>query len=86
MVLVIGQGVMHWNGGGNGEILGAMLIAASRGTPRTAGSPVGPVLGSRGPIVADFNGGGGNGIHYNSQALREANRGMPYRRISYRLY
>ena len=86
MVYVVGQGVMYWNGGAQGEINGAMLIAASRGLPRTAINPLGPVLGARGPIVANFNGGGGNGIHYNSQALRDANRGLPFRRISYRLH
>jgi Tfp pilus assembly protein PilX len=86
LILVIGQGVMNWNGGAQGEILGAMLVAASRGMPRTSTDPVGPVLANRGPIVANFNGGGGNGIHYNTQALRDANRGLPYRRISYRLY
>jgi hypothetical protein len=86
LILIIGQGVMNWNGGAQGEINGAMLIAASRGLPRTVVAPVGPLLGARGPIVSDFNGGGGNGIHYNSQALRDAYRGMPFRRTSYRLY
>jgi Tfp pilus assembly protein PilX len=86
LILVIGQGVMNWNGGATGEIAGAMLIAASRGLPRTAIDPVGPQLMTRGAIVSNFNGGGGNGIHYNSQALKNANRGLPFRRISYRLY
>jgi Tfp pilus assembly protein PilX len=86
VIYVIGQGHMEWNGGAQGEISGAMLIAASRGLPRTAANPVGPLLGTRGPVYADFNGGGGNGIHYHSQDMRNANHGLPFRRISYRIF
>jgi Tfp pilus assembly protein PilX len=86
LVLVIGQGYMDWNGGAQGEINGEMFIAASRGLPRSASSPVGPILGMRGPIHANFNGGGGNGIHYNWAEIQKAYQGLPYRPISYRQY
>lgn len=86
LVLIIGQGEFHWNGGGNGNIQGAMFVAKSRGTPRTSPNPVGPMLGTRGPIIADFNGGGGNGIFYNSTQINMANKAFPYMPMSYRIY
>jgi|GEM_PF-979753 len=86
LILVIGQGYVNWNGGGNERIEGAMLVARSRNTTRSMSEPVGQLLTSRGDIYFNFNGGGGNGIYYDTQALRNANRGLPFRRISYRLY
>ena len=85
LILVIGQGELHWNGGGNGEVRGGILIAKSRGT-QTAQDPLGPVLASRGDVIADFNGGGGNGIRYDTSTIANANGSFPYSPISLREY
>jgi hypothetical protein len=54
VILVIGDGKVVWNGGGNGQITGAVYIANIHG-----GS--GQLLSSP---DADWSGGGGNGIRY----------------------
>ena len=51
LVLVIGQGASIMNGGGNGQIVGAVYVANTLGN--AFGSP-----------NASWNGGGGNGIQY----------------------
>ncbi len=77
LVLVIGQGEMHWNGGGLGEIQGGLFIAKTRDTA-TASVPLGALRTTRGDIIADFNGGGGAGIVYNTSTIANANSTFPY--------
>ena len=60
-ILVLGKGVLIRNGGGNGDILGGIVIAAF---DRTAG----------GFTAATFNtnGGGNSTIQYDSDAIKES--------------
>ena len=81
LVLVIGQGEMHWNGGGLGEIQGGLFIAKTRDTA-TASVPLGALRVMRGDIIADFNGGGGAGIVYNTSTIANANSTFPYYQIA----
>ena len=77
LILVIGQGEIHWNGGGNGEIQGGMFLAKTRDTPSVS-SPLGDLLPMRGDVIADFNGGGGSGILYNTLTIENAMGRLPY--------
>ena len=83
LILIIGQGDLLWNGGGNRDISGGIFIAKTRGTP-TAQDPLGPMLASRGTVKAVINGGGGNGIRYNTTAIQSANGSFPYAPIAVR--
>jgi hypothetical protein len=56
LILVIGNGASIMDGGGNGQITGAVFVADTNG-----GTPPGSALGS--PNVS-WAGGGGNGIQY----------------------
>jgi PilX N-terminal len=56
-ILVIGAGNLQANGGGNGQINGGVLVANINS---------GVVGNTPGPPSASWNGGGGNGIYYNS--------------------
>ncbi|MCU1303555.1 MAG: hypothetical protein JWQ87_3839 [Candidatus Sulfotelmatobacter sp.] len=61
LILVVGQGIINESGGGNGQFNGSVFLARTN-------SPVSPytqlaTLGS--PLIA-WNGGGTNGIQYNS--------------------
>ncbi len=53
LILVIGEGASIMNGGGNGKITGAVLLANTSAGGTTLGSP-----------NANWSGGGGNGIQY----------------------
>ncbi len=87
LIVVIGQGKLYWNGGGNGSINGGMFLASTRNdNDRSVSNPIGTLRASRGPVIADFNGGGGNGIQYNTTAIESANQSFPYTIISYREY
>jgi hypothetical protein len=61
LIMAIGQGVIVANGGGGGQYLGAMFVANtnSHTAPFTQ-------LSTLGAPSWTFNGGGGNGIQYNS--------------------
>ena len=81
VILVIGQGTLLWNGGGNGAINGGILIAKTRGT-RSPSDLIGPQLASRGDIDIDFQGGGGNYIQMDVNASLFSPEGLPYDPIS----
>jgi hypothetical protein len=59
VVLVIGQGNVQGNGGGNNSYNGAMFVAQTRNSSGT-------LLSNFGSGTYNWNGGGGNGITYNS--------------------
>lgn len=86
LVLVIGQGVIRWNSGGNGAINGGMFLASTRNADQSATDPYGTLRPSRGPVTADFKGAGGNGIQYNTTTIEAANSSFPYNPIAYREY
>jgi len=80
IVLVIGKGSMSVSGGGNGEFDGAVFIARtldSSGNQLASGSaPGSPTL--------DWNGGGGNGIVFDSCYTSNLNNLFTYQKISFR--
>lgn len=55
IILVIGDGVVNWGGGGNGQITGAIYVANTKGGSGTL---------SLGSPDANWAGGGGNGVQY----------------------
>jgi hypothetical protein len=61
LVLVIGQGIMSVQGGGNGTFYGSVFIADTNSHT----SPYAQLASLGQPLLA-WNGGGGNGIYYNS--------------------
>jgi hypothetical protein len=54
LILVMGSGASIMNGGGNGQINGAVFVANTSGANGALASP-----------TANWSGGGGNGIQYN---------------------
>ena len=85
LILVIGQGDVLWNGGGNRDVQGGIFIAKTRGTA-TLRDPLGPMLASRGNVRVVINGGNGNGIRYDTTKIRNANGSFPYSLIAIRGY
>ena len=77
IVLVVGQGSLQENGGGNNEYDGAMLVAK---TLDAQGHP----LATLGAPVVNWNGGGGNGVYYDSCWIANASKGLNYSVLSFR--
>ncbi|HET7105246.1 MAG TPA: pilus assembly PilX N-terminal domain-containing protein [Candidatus Acidoferrum sp.] len=77
IVLVIGQGNMVENGGGNEEFDGAVLVAK---TLNDSGQP----LASLSAPVLNWNGGGGNGVYYDSCWINNATAGLNYKVLGFR--
>lgn len=83
LVLVIGQGVIHWNNRAYGSVNGVMLLARTRANDRSPGNSLGTLIANRGGITADFNGAGGT-IHYDQSQISAAHRVFPYVPIAVR--
>lgn len=62
-VYVVGKGDFEASGGGNGLIVGTMLVANTRTSPYGPSNVVSDTVGLGSPTV-NWNGGGGNGIQY----------------------
>jgi Tfp pilus assembly protein PilX len=77
IILVVGQGSVQENGGGNNEFDGAVLVAK---TLDAAGRP----LATLGAPVVNWNGGGGNGVYYDSCWINAASSGLTYQVLSFR--
>jgi hypothetical protein len=77
IVLVVGQGSMEENGGGNNEFDGAVLVAK---TLDAAGRP----LATLGQPSLNWNGGGGNGVYYDSCWINNATSGLTYKVLAFR--
>jgi hypothetical protein len=78
-VLVIGQGTMTVQGGGSNSYEGAVLLARTRDN---AGNLLpGPQPGA---TLLDWSGGGGNGVHYDSCTLRNAQNNVRFLVLSFR--
>lgn len=77
IVLVVGQGNMVENGGGNNEFDGAVLVAK---TLNAAGQP----LSTLGQPILNWNGGGGNGVYYDSCWINNATAGLTYKVLGFR--
>jgi Tfp pilus assembly protein PilX len=76
-VLDIGQGAMTVSGGGSNELDGAVLVAKTRDTSNA-------LLASLGAPSLNWNGGGGNGIYYDSCWLADAFTAMNDRVLAFR--
>jgi Tfp pilus assembly protein PilX len=79
VVLVIGQGVLNENGGGNNQYDGAVFVAKTTDSS-TPPKPL-PTLGI--PTV-NWNGGGGNGVYYDSCWINAATGSLSYNVLSFR--
>ena len=77
IVLVVGQGNMVENGGGNNEFDGAVLVAK---TLDASGRP----LAALGQPILNWNGGGGNGVYYDSCWINNAASGLTYKILGFR--
>jgi len=80
IVMIIGQGHMAVSGGGNNSYEGAVFLARTRdaaGNLLPGPAPSGSLL--------DWNGGGGNGVHYSTCQIQNANNANAiYRVLSFR--
>lgn len=83
VVLVVGQGVVNVNGGGNNSYNGGILVAKTRGPCPTNDSSC-PLLANLGTPSVSWNGGGGNGIHYDSCKISNAGGNLTYRPLAFR--
>jgi hypothetical protein len=81
VIYVVGDGVWDTSGGGSGRIDGGVFVASIySSTTHNAGSlRSSPGSGS---ITVDWNGGGGNGIYYNSCWVKKLATGLGYSMIS----
>lgn len=79
VILVIGSGTAQFlgNGGGNGGFNGAIFVAT---TKDAAGNTL-PTLGN---VDFDINGGGGNGIYYDSCWVKNVQKPPTFQVLSYR--
>jgi hypothetical protein len=73
LVLVVGDGVADFSGGGNGNIVGSVLIAKIWDSYTTKN-----LLASLGSPTVDWNGGGGNGISYDHCWATNLMHGIPF--------
>jgi len=75
IILVVGNGLTTYvqNGGGNGQFNGAIFVANTAGTPP----------GTYGPADFTINGGGGNGVYYNSCWIKNSQKPVTYQVLSF---
>jgi hypothetical protein len=77
VVLVIGRGNVQESGGGTNEFDGGVFVAK---TLDSTGNP----LAALGTPTLNWNGGGGNGIFYDSCWINNATAGLTYKVLSFR--
>jgi Tfp pilus assembly protein PilX len=77
LILIVGQGTMSFNGGGNGQITGGIFVAKTRDSG-------GNVLSTLGSPSINWNGGGGNGIQYNSAMINQNFANAGYLKLAYK--
>jgi hypothetical protein len=76
VILVVGQGVMNVSGGGNNSYNGAVVVAKTR-------DAAGNLLATLGVPTVNWNGGGGNGIYFNSCSINNATASMAFHVLSF---
>jgi hypothetical protein len=81
IILVVGDGLTTYlqNGGGNGQFNGAIFVANTAGTNCPTGQ-----TSCYGPSDFTINGGGGNGVYYNSCWINYVQKPQWYRLLSTR--
>jgi hypothetical protein len=62
-IYAVGEGVASFNGGGNGQIMGQILVAKTRSSPYGPANVLTDTAGLGSPSMT-WSGGGGNGIQY----------------------
>jgi Tfp pilus assembly protein PilX len=77
LILVVGQGTMDFSGGGNGEIQGGIFLAKTRDTSNN-------ILSTLGSPAIDWNGGGGNGVFYNSFHINKMFKNMAFIKLAFK--
>jgi len=77
LILVVGQGTMDFSGGGNGQIQGGLFLAKTRDTSNN-------ILSTLGSPSIDWNGGGGNGVFYNSFHVNNMFRNMAFIKLAFK--
>jgi hypothetical protein len=65
LIMVIGQGILSSSGGGSGQYNGSIFVAKTNSSVSTTTPPY-QQLATLGTPTWSWNGGGGNGIQYNS--------------------
>jgi hypothetical protein len=83
VIFVVGDGVWTSNGGGNGRVDGSVFIANiySSTTHNSSTLRSNPGVGT---VLLDWDGGGGNGIYYDSCWVSKATGNMGYMMLSSR--
>jgi hypothetical protein len=66
LILVIGKGAMVGSGGGSGQVNGAIVVANIGNSDYTSHPIDGNLLDHMGSPTFNMNGGGGNGLQYDS--------------------
>ncbi|MGE0406728.1 MAG: hypothetical protein AB7O65_10530, partial [Candidatus Korobacteraceae bacterium] len=83
IILVVGDGVWNSNGGGGGRVDGGVFIAnIYSSTTHNSGTLLSTPSG--GAVSLDWDGGGGNGIYYDSCWVKKAGGNMKYTTLSMR--
>ncbi len=77
LILIVGQGTMTFNGGGNGQINGGIFVAKTRDSS-------GNILSSLGSASINWNGGGGNGVRYNSGLVNQMFNAMGFLKLAFK--
>jgi hypothetical protein len=72
-----GQGTMDFSGGGSGEIQGGLFLAKTRETSNN-------ILSTLGSPSLDWNGGGGNGVFYNSFHINKTFKNMAFIKLAFK--
>lgn len=77
IIMVVGDGTTTYNsnGGGNGQFNGAIFVATTRDAN-------GNQLNNFGPVDFNINGGGGNGLYYNSCWINYVQQPVTYKMLS----
>jgi hypothetical protein len=77
IIMVVGDGTTTYqsNGGGNGQFNGALFVATTKDSS-------GNQLSSFGPVDFNVNGGGGNGLYYNSCWINYVQSPITYQLLS----
>lgn len=77
IIMVVGDGTTTYqsNGGGNGQFNGALFVATTKDAN-------GNQLSSFGPVDFNINGGGGNGLYYNSCWINYVQHPITYQLLS----
>ena len=80
LILVIGKGNVQKNGGGNGTLDGALLVANLYSDPPAYTQPI--LSGAPGIPTIAWNGGGNATVQYDSCWISYMSQSLPYRTIT----